>query len=266
MILAVDIGNTNIVISAVDGRKIVSEWRINTDTNKTADEFLAIIRSFFGAAGYLDTQFEDGIISSVVPLLTGPFINVLKSILGKKPFVLSTDVYDRLPVTIPDSAVHEIGTDLLCNAVSAWTKYKCATVVVDFGTALSFTITDSKGNIQGICIAPGIKTAVNSLFANTAQLPSVPLTAPENTLGKNTIHSIQAGIVLGYKGLVEGLIKQIKGDLFKECGENPQNVKIIATGGLNSVLKPITDVFTEIDKNITVNGLIEIYYILKENQ
>lgn len=266
MLLAVDIGNTNIVVSAVDGKKIVNEWRINTDVKKTADEFISVIRSFFNAAGYLDTQFEDGIISSVVPLLTGPFINVLKAILGKKPYILSPEVYDKLPVTIPPTAVHEIGTDLLCNSVSAWTKYKCASIVVDFGTALSFTITDSKGNIQGICIAPGIKTAVNSLFTNTAQLPSVPLTAPEDTLGKNTIHSIQAGIVIGYKGLVEGLIKQIKDDLFKATGDVPENVKVIATGGLNSVLKPITDVFTEIDKNITVNGLIEVYYILKDKQ
>jgi type III pantothenate kinase len=137
-------------------------------------------------------------------------------------------------------------------------EYKKPCIVADFGTALTFTAIDNKGNIQGVAIAPGIKTAVNSLFNNTAQLPSVPLEAPSSSLGKNTIHSIQSGIILGYKGLVESLISQIKNDLSKETDAKQEEIIVIATGGLNSVLKPITDVFEIVDKQLTLKGLKRI--------
>lgn len=258
MLLAIDIGNTNIVVALVDGEKIRRQWRIASDTKRTGDEYTSILRSFINEEGISASQIENAIISSVVPLLIGPFITTATALCGKKPVLVNQNIYDKLPVKIPQTAVHEIGTDLLCNAVQAYTEFKCANIVVDFGTALTFTTTDSKGNIQGVCIAPGIKTAVNSLFANTAQLPSVPLEAPPSALAQNTIHSIQSGIILGYKGLVESLINAIKTDLFNATGDKPQDVKVIATGGLNSVLKPITDVFSVVDKDLTVKGLVTI--------
>ena len=258
MLLAVDIGNTNIVCAVFDGDTIVHEWRIATDTKRTGDEYTSILLTLFRDANVTVKNFDSSIISSVVPDLIGPFVTVLSHVCGKKPIVISPALYDKLPVHVPETAIHEIGTDLLCNAVAAWNRTHGANIVVDFGTALSFTITDSKGNIQGVAIAPGLGTAVHSLFANTAQLPSVPLEAPPSSLGTNTIHSIQAGIVLGYKGLVESLIARIKADLFAKTGDKPENVHVIATGGLNSVLKPITDVFTEVDKELTLCGLKEV--------
>jgi len=195
---------------------------------------------------------------SVVPLLIGPFIRLMENIIGRKPIILGPSIYDKLPVTIPKSALHEIGTDLVANSVQAFVEYKKPCIIADFGTAITFTAIDDKGNIQGVAIAPGIKTAVNSLFTNTAQLPSVPLEAPENSLGTNTIHSIQAGIILGYKGLVESLIDKIKTDLSKKCNLKYEDIKVIATGGLNSVLKPITDVFEFVDKQLTLKGLKRI--------
>ena len=140
--------------------------------------------------------------------------------------------------------------------MEAWERYRQPVIIADFGTALSFTAVDAEANIAGVAIAPGIGTALKALFMNTAQLPSVPLEIPPSSLGKNTICSIQAGIVLGYKGLVESLIAQMKNDLQKERGIIPESVKVIGTGGLNSMLEPITCIFDEMDKNLTVAGIV----------
>ena len=161
--------------------------------------------------------------------------------------------------------MHEIGTDLVCNAVEAYSRYKRACIVVDFGTALTFTAINGEGQIDGVAITPGLGTAVNALFANTAQLPSVSLATPPSSLGTNTIHSIQAGIVLGYKGLVESLIQQMKKDMANKTGVKPSDITVIATGGLNSVLKPVTSVLKEVDKQLTLKGLKRIADIVQKN-
>lgn len=258
MLLAIDIGNTNIVVALFHKNEIIHEWRLHSDPKRTADEYNSMILSFFRDNGISQSYIKSGVLSSVVPLLIGPFIRLMENIIGRKPIIVGASIYDRLPVTIPKSAIHEIGTDLVANAVQAFMEHKRPCIVADFGTALTFTAIDGKGNIQGVAIAPGIKTAVNSLFNNTAQLPSVPLEAPSSSLGKNTIHSIQAGIILGYKGLVESLISKIKDDLAKETKAKREDIIVIATGGLNSVLKPITDVFEIVDKQLTLKGLKRI--------
>ena len=209
MLLAFDIGNTNIKVAILEREKIIQQWRISTDSKRTGDEYFSILRPLFRDAEIDYTKIENAILSSVVPSLIGPFVLVTQHLLNKKPIIIGPDIYDKLPVKIPESAIHQIGTDLLCDAVEAWERFKCAAIVVDFGTALSFTAIDQNANIAGIAITPGLGTALKALFNNTAQLPSVALEVPPSTLGKNTIWSIQAGIVLGYKGLVESLIKQM---------------------------------------------------------
>ena len=141
-------------------------------------------------------------------------------------------------------------------------------IAVDFGTALTLTVTDSAGIIRGLTISPGLGTAVKALATNTAQLPFVPLEAPASSLGSTTKEAIQAGVVLGYKGLVEYLVANIKEDLFKVSGDRPSDVKVVATGGLNSVLKPLTDAFTNVDKNLTIKGLKAVFDIMsgRENK
>lgn len=261
MFLAFDIGNTNIKTAVYDNDKLIQEWRISTDTKRTGDEYFSLLRPLFKDAGIEASNIEKIVLSSVVPALIGPFVNVCQHLTGKKPLVISPDIYNKLPVKVPETAVHEIGTDLLCDAVEAWCAYKSPCIVADFGTALSFTVVDKDGNIAGVAIAPGIRTAFNSLFANAAQIPAIPLEIPSTSLGKNTTVAVQSGIVLGYKGLVEALIKQMKIDLEKETGTNPQDVKVIATGGLNSMLQPITDIFDFCDKELTLKGM---FRILKE--
>ncbi len=261
MFLVIDIGNTNIVAAVFDRDEIVKSWRIATDARRTGDEYSSIILSLFAVSKMSPSDITDVALSSVVPSLIGPFVSVCRNLCNKKPFIVSTSLASsgQIPVRLPDSSMNEMGTDLLCDAVGAWNLFHGCNIVVDFGTALTFTVTDSHGIIRGVDIAPGLGTALKSLASNAAQLPMVPLASPPSSLGMNTVESIQAGIVLGYKGLVEYLVSRIKEDLCAQFGENKEKISVVATGGLNSVLKPITDVFTMVDKNLTLNGLKEIY-------
>jgi len=255
LLLCFDIGNTNIKTALFDGDRIMYEWRISTDSKRTGDEYFSIIRTLTRDAAVSLSDIDSAVVSSVVPALIGPFVIVSQHLIGRKPLIIGPDMYAELPVKVPESAVHEIGTDLLCDALEAWNRYRSACIIADFGTALSFTAVDPEGNIAGIAIAPGIGTAFQSLFTNTAQLPSVPLEIPASSLGTNTIESIQSGILFGYKGLVEGLIAQMKKDLCRQTGADVKSVRTIATGGLNSMLQPVTDAFDDIDKDLTLHGL-----------
>ncbi|MCR4941146.1 MAG: type III pantothenate kinase [Treponemataceae bacterium] len=263
MLLAVDIGNTNIVVALFHQEELVHEWRMFSDPNRTSDEYSSILFSLMRDAGVTLASIHSSILSSVVPLLIGPFITVLERITGKKPFIVGPAIYDKLDIKIPEQAVHEIGADIVCNAVEAYGDLKSPCITVDFGTALTLTAIGGGGEILGVSIAPGLRTAVNSLFHNTAQLPSVPLEAPPDSLGTNTIHSIQSGIVLGYKGLVEFLIDKMKTDMAGKTGISKDDIRIIATGGLNSVLKPISSVFQTVDKQLTLKGLRRIASLLE---
>lgn len=258
MILAFDIGNTNIKAALIDGETIAHQWRLSTDPKRTGDEYFSALRPLFIDAGIDFSGIDDAVISSVVPALIGPFIIVTQHFCKKKPLVIGPEIFPELSVKIPETATHEIGTDLLCDAVAAWEKYKVPAIVIDFGTALSFTAVDCEGNIAGIAIAPGLGTAINSLFNNTAQLPCVPMEVPESSLGKNTVWAIQSGIFLGYKGLVESMVSRMKTDISKESMTKKEDIKVIATGGLNSMLQPITKCINFIDKDLTITGMLLI--------
>ncbi len=258
MTLIFDIGNTNIKTALFDGDKLLYTWRISTDLKRTGDEYFSLLRPLFRDAEIDFSKINKVVLSTVVPALIGPFVIVSQHFSGKKPIIIGPDIYAKLPIKVPESAVHEIGTDLYCDAFEAWSRYKCPCIVTDFGTALSFTAIDADANIAGVAIAPGIRTAFNSLFANAAQIPAIPLDIPPTSLGKNTVVSVQSGIVLGYKGLVEGLLKQMKEDLVKETGCKLEEIKVIATGGLNSMLSPITNAFDFIDKDLTLCAMKRI--------
>jgi type III pantothenate kinase len=248
MLMVVDIGNTNIVVGLFHGEDLVQDWRLYTDPRRTDDEYLSIVRSLFRDSGIAPGIIEKTVLSSVVPNLNDTFIRMVEKLTGKKPFVLGPDMYHVLPVTVPQSAIHEIGTDIVCDAVAAWSRYKAACIVVDFGTALTFTAISGEGDIRGVAITPGLGTAVKALFRDTAQLPSVPLEIPPSSLGTNTIHAIQSGVVLGYQGLVESLLARMKKDL-------GTNAVVIATGGLSSVLADVDGLFDAVDIMLTLRGL-----------
>ena len=248
MLMVVDIGNTNIVVGLFHGDDLVNDWRLYTDIRRTDDEYSSILRSLFRDSGIAPGTIEKTVISSVVPNLNDTFVRMIRKLSGKDPFTLGPDMYYRLPVKVPESALHEIGTDLVCDAVAAYTEYRRACIVVDFGTALTFTAVGDDGEIRGVAIAPGLGTAVKALFRDTAQLPSIPLEVPPSSLGRNTTHSIQAGIVLGYQGLIESLVARMRKDMGTEA-------PVIATGGLSHVLEEVTAVFDRVDPMLTLRGL-----------
>ena len=205
------------------------------------------MREYFFESGIKTESVEKVVISSVVPGLTDKIVSVVTTLFEKNPIVLGPDMYSKLPIEVLNP--YEIGSDLVSNALAAYVRFKQNCIVVDFGTALTFTTISDKGKILGVAIAPGLKTAIKSLSQNTAKLFDVPLELPKSALGKNTVHAIQAGILLGYEGLVTSMLARIKNELTdSQCAT-------IATGGLSSIITPLKNQFTEVDENLTLNGL-----------
>src|SRR5690606_37342001 len=193
MLLAIDIGNTNIVFGINDNRKWLNSWRIQTDKKKMADEYEVIFRALLSAGKICRAEVEKIILSSVVPSLVRPFTEMLPGgFEGTKITVVDPEIYPKLPVKVLNP--YEIGADLVANSTAAFQKYGNLTMVIDFGTALTFTTIGANSEIEGVAIAPGLQTAVAALAGKTAQLPQIHLTPPPSVLGENTVHAIQSGI------------------------------------------------------------------------
>jgi type III pantothenate kinase len=246
MLLAIDIGNSNVVCGLSENNHWTEQFRIHTVANKTADEYEVIYRTLLASRKIDLKQIDKVVVSSVVPSLIIPIREMIKKLFGQEPLILGPELYPRLSIGI--SNPYEIGTDLVANAVAAHSKYKGNCIVVDFGTALTFTAIKADGNLLGVSIAPGLKTAMASLSQKTAQLPNVDIAVPPSYVGKNTTHAMQAGIVLGYKGLVESMLKGI----IEELGGS---ATVIATGGLSAVMLPIVECFDHHEPLLTLDGL-----------
>lgn len=246
MILTIDIGNTNIVFGVANQSEWVKIWRIQTDWSKTADEYEVIFRSLFASSSISCTEISRTVLSSVVPSLIRPFREMLNQLHGCSMLLVEPSIYERLPIKIIDP--YEIGTDLVADATAAFIGYGGPTMIIDFGTALTFTTISRAGEILGVAIAPDLLTALKSLTGNTAQLPDVQLVAPPSVLGKNTVHAIQSGIILGFAGLVDSMVKRTE----EELGER---LTVVATGGLSAVLKNVSSRIEIIDENLTLDGL-----------
>lgn len=247
MLLAIDIGNSDITLGLSKAGVWQPRWRIPALTD---------LPEMFYSHKILDTFFENGIkredvkcvvISSVVPELTDKIIHASSSLFGTEPVIMGPDVYQQLPIAVMNP--YEIGSDLVCNALAAFSFFKNSCVVVDFGTALTFTTLSNSGEILGVSIAPGLKTAIRSLSQNTARLYDVPLEMPSSALGRGTVHAIQAGVLFGYEGMVKHMIERIKNEL-----GNP-TLNSVATGGLSAIIPSLKEVFTHIDPNLTLTGL-----------
>ncbi|MEI6276078.1 MAG: type III pantothenate kinase [Prolixibacteraceae bacterium] len=246
MILTIDIGNTNIVFGVADQGEWLKIWRIQTDSSKTADEYEVIFRSLFTSSGISESEITRTVLSSVVPSLIRPFRELLSHLLDHTPLLVEPSVYPKLPIEImsPD----EIGTDIVADATAAFIRYGGPSMVIDFGTALTFTTLSESGRILGVAIAPGLLTALKSLTGNTAQLRDVQLVAPPSVLGDNTIHAIQSGIVLGFAGLVDSMVSRTEDELSVK-------LTVIATGGLSSILYKVSNRIQILDENLTLDGL-----------
>ena len=245
MLLACDIGNSNIVYGIHDGDRWLHTWRL--DSHSGIDPLSREIKDNIEPVG---SDITTVIVSSVVPELTEPIRNVLSDSIPANPILIGPELYSRLPVNVTNP--EEIGSDLVCNSVAAFDKVKDAVIVVDFGTALTFTLVDEKGEIKGVSIAPGIRTAAAALTGKASKLPEIPLELPEKVIGTNTIQAMQAGLLWGYTGMVDFMVSRFR----EESGSQP---KVIATGGLSMILEPLHDIFDHMDQNLTLEGMRLIF-------
>ena len=254
MIIAFDIGNSNVVIGVYDDESWTDVWRLPTITDRTATVFYTTQIANLLVEHDIEIREINGIaVSSVVPDLNNPFGVIIPNIFNQSPHFLGPQFYDKLVLKIDKPT--EIGSDLVANSLAAHHKYGGNRIVVDFGTALTFTIINNEGHILGVNIVPGLETAIKALFMNTAQLPEVPLVMPESAVGKNTIHAIQSGILNGYVGLVRHQLALLNEELNEEY-------LAIATGGLSEILTPLKKDFDVVDRSLTLEGLrimLEMY-------
>ncbi len=255
MILAIDVGNSNIVFGINEDDQWLKVWRIQTDPRKTADEYEVIFRSLLTSSRMCRSKVERVIFSSVVPSLNREFVSMIPRLLEAELIIVSPDIYDQLPLKVLNP--YEIGSDLVANALAAFVRFRKMCMVIDFGTALTFTTVSDDGTILGVAIAPGMQTAVRALASHTAQLPHVQLVLPPSALGENTIHAIQAGVVFGFEGLVDRIIERTEQELQRD------DLVTIATGGLAGVFAARTERIHFIEENLTLEGLKIIGSLVK---
>ncbi|MFC3416623.1 type III pantothenate kinase [Algoriphagus hitonicola] len=248
MFLAIDAGNSNVVFALFDEKsgKWTNQFRLETKTNKLISQLSKKVPVYFLEHSLTPADIVSIGMSSVVPEINSILIDFCKSYFGREPFQITEKSYQNLP--IKSLRPQEIGADLMCNVMAAWDRYQSPVIIVDFGTALTFTVVDEEGIILGVNIVPGLKTAIKSLFINTAKLPEVELKLPESAIGKNTIHAIQAGVLYGYTSLVKGMLQTIRDEL-------KSDFKVVATGGLSAILTTLESDFDQVDKNLTLEGL-----------
>ncbi len=255
MLLVIDCGNTNIVFAISENDKIIKQWRINTNIQRTADEYSVWLIKLLEIEDLDFSSISDCIIASVVPeaLLSLKIFN--KKFLGLSPFIVG-EKNVKLGININIDIPSEAGADRLVNAVSVNKFYKKPSIVIDFGTATTFDVVGEGGSYEGGVIAPGINLSLEALYMAASRLPRISIDSElqENVIGKNTKHSMQSGIYWGYISLIEGIVKRIK-------EESNQNYTVIATGGLSEIFSKNCNAIQVIDKNLTINGLIHLFNI-----
>lgn len=255
MLLAVDVGNTNIVFALYDGTTQKGMWRCMTDAGRTSDEYLAFLSQHFELKNVRVSDVTDVIVSSVVPDVDFAIRKLCKDAFSVPPIFVGKDTGD-LGIQIKIDRPSELGADRLVNTFAVHKEYQCAAIVLDFGTATTFDIVDKDGNFCGGVIAPGPNLSLEALHLAAAKLPSVAVKKPKAALATNTVDAMQSGIFWGYVGLVEKILEQ----LIAELGYRP---KIIATGGLSNLFRQDIPLIDVIDEELTLKGLLSIYQHIK---
>lgn len=256
MLLTIDIGNTNIKLGAYAGDELRGHWRMATERLKLADEYGATIHTLFELAGIDRRAIQGCAISCVVPPLTSQFRTLSRSYLGVEPVIIGPGIATglRYAIDTPD----QLGADRVANSLAAFRSYGGPVIAIAFGTATAFDVITAEGVYIGGAIAPGIGISADALFRLAARLYQVELVRPPQVIGKNTVHYMQSGLILGYAGLVEGLVRRMQAEMGGPC-------TVVATGGLADVIAGETDAITLVEPNLTLSGLRMIYEMNQEH-
>ena len=250
MLLVFDVGNTNIVMGAYKGDRLIHSWRLSTDRDQTADEYDIKIRSFLSYSDIKIADIQAVIISSVVPPLMPTMEGMIRQCFNVEPMVVGPGIKTGLAILYDNP--REIGADRVVNAVAGFEHYGGPLIIVDFGTATTFCAINEKGQYLGGAITAGIGISAEALFQRAAKLPRIELIRPKQVIGRNTVSSMQSGIVFGYIGLVDGIVNRMKNEL-------PGEVKVIATGGMARLIAEESETIQLVDDTLTLEGLRLIY-------
>lgn len=251
MILAVDIGNTNIVLGGIDEENILFEARMATDLTRTSDQYCAELKSMLGLFDVTPEMIEGSIVSSVVPSVLNSFKTAIRKLTGQNCLVVGPGIKTGLNIRMDNPA--EVGSDLIVAAVAALREYGAPLLLVDMGTATTITAIDSDGAFVGGCICPGLKISMEALTGRTAQLPAISLDKPQRAIGKNTRECMRSGIMLGAAAMLDGIIDRMEAELGK-------SVKVIATGGISKFVIPLCRREMTHDRSLMLKGLRLLYY------
>ncbi len=255
LLLALDIGNTNVTVGVFDGEKLKATWRITSDVHRMPDEYASVLLSLLSLEDIPVASVREGVLCCVVPSLEVIFISLLERYFGITPMVVGAGV--KTGVKLATENPREVGADRVVNAAAAQRLYGRPVIVIDFGTATTFDAVSREGDYLGGAIAPGIDIAAEALFLRTAKLPQVELTRPKNAIGRNTVSAMQSGIIFGYIGLVEGIVARIRQELGGEA-------RTVATGGYAEIIARETPVIDIVNPNLTLIGLRMIYDMNRE--
>ena len=250
MLLVMDVGNTNVTLGVFRGQELAASWRLRTEVHRTSDEYAVLLKSLLAGEGLSPSDISEAVLASVVP----PLVAVLQESMGKhlgiRPLVVEAGI--KTGVRICTDNPREVGADRICNALAAYRLYGGPAIVIDFGTATTFDVVSEGGDYLGGAIAPGIEVALEALFQHAAKLPSIEFTRPKHAIGKNTVASMQSGLIFGYVGLVEGIVRRIK----RELGGR---ARVIATGGQAEVIVRESSMVEVVDPDLTLVGLRMIH-------
>ena len=251
MLLCIDIGNTNTVLGVCDKDQILEHWRIRTETEATADELGMLLANLFNTSGRKVSDINDIIISCVVPPLLNAFEGLCRRYFNVKPLIVGPGLKTGMPIHYDNPK--EVGADRIVNAVAAFERYHKALIIIDFGTATTFDCVSEEGAYIGGAIAPGVIVSCEGLVQKASKLPRVEIfSKPKNVITRDTISAMNSGIIYGYSGLVDGIVRRMK----KEAG---YDMTVVATGGLAPLICEESEVIDHVEEFLTLEGLMLIY-------
>ncbi|QNU67155.1 type III pantothenate kinase [Ruminiclostridium herbifermentans] len=251
MILVIDVGNTHTLLGVFEGKELLANWRISTDRERSADELGMLMLNLFAYGKLNVEEIEAVVVASVVPSLLYSLEHSIKKYLKLEPMIIGPGT--KTGINIRCQNPKEVGVDKIVNAVAGYEMYGGPLIIIDMGTATTFCAISAKGEYLGNVICPGIKISTEALYQKAAMLPRIDLVKPDSVIGKNTVASMQSGIFYGYVGKVDYIVKRMKHEM-KET-----NVRVIATGGFSRLIAEESQVITEVNSTLTLNGLRIVY-------